>query len=453
MTTLFEERTLREIAHQALSAASGDEVEALVLARDLALTRFANNTIHQNMSITSGDLRVRVVTAKRVASVWTNRLDREGVAEAARHASELATLAPENTEWGGLPAPAAAARVDGVAEATASATPDQRARAAGLICDPAHGEGLRAAGYVSTTLGAVAVANSHGVWAHHAGTVAEAQAVVFGDAGSAYADRLHRDFAAIDAEAVSREAMGKARRAQGPRELQSGEHEVVLEPYAVADIVEFLGDQLTGLAIEEGRSFVGGKFGQRVTGEAVTFTEDPLDREGFPQPFDFEGVPTERMVLIERGVARNVVYDSQTAARNRARNTGHALYFSEAYPLPRHLRFEPGTKSRQELIAGVRRGVLVTRFWYTRWVHPLRTIVTGMTRDGTFAIENGEIAYPVRNFRFTQSYHEALSGVVAVENALKLQRLDLLSYGFNVGHHRVPALHLGSFNFTGTTQY
>ncbi|MGH7321846.1 MAG: TldD/PmbA family protein, partial [Candidatus Rokuibacteriota bacterium] len=282
-------------------------------------------------------------------------------------------------------------------------------------------------------------------------TVAEAQAVAMGDAGSGYADRVHADVAALDVEAVAREAIETARRAQHPRDAPPGTYEVVLAPYAVADIVEFLGGQLTGLAVEEGRSFVGGRLGERVTGEAITLVEDPVDPAGLPRPFDFEGVPSERLGLIEHGVARHVVYDSQTAARNAARNTGHALPTGTAVPLPMHLRLEPGTLSREALLASVRRGVFVTRFWYTRWVHPLRTIVTGMTRDGTFFVEGGELAHPVRNLRFTQSYHEALAGVIALEAALKLQKLDL--WDFDAGSTRVPAVHLGAFTFTGATEY
>jgi predicted Zn-dependent protease len=322
-----------------------------------------------------------------------------------------------------------------------------------LICDPSHDRGFRAAGYVSTTVMETAVANSHGVWGYHPATIAEAQAVVQGDSGSGFASRLHADVSRIDTEAVSREAIDKAARAQSPRELAPGDYEVVLEPYAVADIVEFLGEALTGLAVEEGSSFVAGKFGERVTGEDITIVDDPLDPECQPWAFDFEGALATPITLIERGIARAVVYDSQTAARNERANTGHAYYTSDAYPYPMHARLEPGRSSRAELIRAVRRGILVTRFWYTRWVHPLRTIITGMTRDGAFLIEHGEVAHPVRNFRFTQSYHDALAGTLGVERELALQRIDRFTYGFDVGYCRVPALRLGHFSFTGATEY
>ena len=450
---LLGEATLRGVTAKALRAANGDEVEALVLTRDLALTRFANSEIHQNMRIISADVRLRVVRDRRVATVWTNDLDDEGVAKAARDASEKALVSPENPEWGGLPGAASYPRTDDFDDDTAAATPERRARMAGAICDPAYERRLRAAGYVSTSVTEVAVANTHGVWAYHPATIAEAQAVVLGEAGSGFGGRLSSRVGAVEAEEVSREAIDKAVRAQGPRELPLGQYEVVLEPYAVADLVEFIGEALTGLAVEEGSSFVAGKIGERVTGDRISFVDDPLDPACLPRAFDFEGARAERVTLIERGTARAVVYDSQTAARNKARNTGHAYYSSEAYPYPMHLRIEPGSASRAELIRGVRRGVLITRFWYTRWVHPLRTIVTGMTRDGVFAIENGEVAHPVRNFRFTQSYHEALGTTLAIEKDLMLQRIDRFTYGFDAGFCRVPALRLGTFTFTGTTQY
>ena len=251
---------------------------------------------------------------------------------------------------------------------------------------------------------------------------------------------------------AAEEAITKALRAQGPRDLAPGDHEVILEPYAVRDIVGFLGQQLTGLAVEEGRSFVAGRLGERVTGP-VTLVDDPFDAAGLARAFDFEGQPSDRLTLIGDGIARAVVYDSGTAHRTGNRNTGHALFANSFSPAgAMHLRLEAGTKSREELIRGVKKGVLVTRFWYTRWVHQLRTIVTGMTRDGTFAIEDGEIAYPVKNFRFTQSYHDALMGVRGIGQDLSLL-LPAEAFGIQAGSQRVPVLHLASFSFTGVTAH
>ncbi len=450
---VFGETELRRIAQEALRQVEGDAAEAVIVARTGSLTRFANAAIHQNVSSLEATLRVRVVRGTRVATQATDRLDAEGIRAAARSASELARIVPENPQFAGLPAP----RPIGTApsafvERTATASPLDRAKAAKLVCDPARATKLRAAGFVSTNVQEVAVASSLGTWAYSPETTSEVQVAAIGDAGSAFAHRVSLDFGTLDVRGAADEAIAKAIRAQGPRDLAPGDHEVILEPYAVRDIVAFLGQQLTGLAVEEGRSFVAGRLGQKVTGP-VTLIDDPFDAAGLARPFDFEGQPSDRLVLIEDGIARAVVYDSGTAHRTGNRSTGHALFpnaFSPASAM--HLRLEAGTSSREELIRGVKKGVLVTRFWYTRWVHQLRTIVTGMTRDGTFAIEDGEIAYPVKNFRFTQSYHDALAGVRGVGKDLTLL-LPAEAFGIQASSLRVPALHLASFSFTGVTAH
>lgn len=451
--TLFGDAELRRIAERALKEAKGDQAEALVIARTGSLTRYANAAIHQNVTSREAELRVRVVIGHKQATATTNRLDDDGIRRAATAAADLARRAPEDPKFGGLPQPrpirpAPSAYV----QRTAEATPLDRARATKHICDAALAAKLIAAGFVATNVQEVAIANSLGVWAYAPQTHAEMQVAAIGDEGSAYAQRVSIDFGALDIEGGTREAVDKAARAQRPRDSESGSPEVVLEPYAVRDMVGFLGGHFTGLAVEEGRSFVAGKLGQAVTGP-VTLVDDPFDPLGMPRPFDFEGQPSERVTLIEKGVARAIVYDSNTANRAGARNTGHALPNNPFAPaMPMHARLEPGDKTREELIRGVKRGVLVTRFWYTRWVHQLRTIVTGMTRDGTFAIEDGEIAYPVKNLRFTQSYHEALQGVLGIGADLRLLVAGE-QFGLTTSSQRVPALRLASFNFTGATRY
>jgi predicted Zn-dependent protease len=447
------EGALNAICDKALRAADGDQAEAVVIARNAALTRFANAAIHQNVVSREAELRVRVVRGKRVAMVTTDRLDDEGIRRAARDASDLATITPENPTFGGLPGdrdlrPAPSAFV----ERTAEATPLDRARAVKQLCDAARAASLSAAGYVSTNVQELAISNSLGVWAYSPATTSDAELAALGGAGSAFAQRLSLDFGTLDVAGCAREAVEKAKAAQKPRDLAPGTHEVVLEPYAVRDMVAFLGSQLTGLAVEEGRSFVIGKLGQKVTGD-VTLVDDPFDPRGFPRPFDLEGQPSERLALIEHGIARAVVYDSQTAHRTGHKNTGHALPPNPFQPsAPMHLRLEPGDQTRDELIKASKRAVLVTRFWYTRWVHQLRTIVTGMTRDGTFAIEDGEIAYPVKNFRFTQSYADALGGTLGTGSELALL-VPGEQFGLQVSSYRVPALRLAAFSFTGATQY
>ena len=363
---------------------------------------------------------MRVVVGTRRATATTNRLDDEGIRRAAELASDLARRAPEDPTFPGLPAPRPIPSSPSAYVAkTAEATPLDRARAAKTLCDSATNAKLIAAGFVSTNVQELAVASTLG----YVGLLRRRPTPRRRSPRSATTVQRSRsasrpDVTSLDVDGAASEAVGKAAIAQHPRDLAPDTYEVVLTPYAVRDMVGFLGAQLNGLAVEEGRSFVGGKIGQKVTGP-ITLVEDPFDSRSIPRAFDFEGQPSDRMTLIEDGVARAVVYDSVTAHRSKAKNTGHAQPFV-GLPAPMHLRLEAGDKTREELIGGVKKGVLVTRFWYTRWVHQLRTIVTGMTRDGTFAIIDGQIAHPVKNFRFTQSYHEALGGVRGISKDLSL---------------------------------
>jgi len=447
---LWGEMELRRVCEEALQHATGDAAEAMVAAGSVELTRFANNTIHQNVASREASLQVRVVVGKRVGMISTNDLSQDGIARAAQSASEVARIVPENPVFGGLPDARAIAPASGAyVESTAEATPLDRARRVEALLRRARERKLTAAGYLSTSGTELAIASTKGVWAYSPSTTAAIEAVVIGGAGSAWAEQNATDLARIDVDAVGTEAIEKCVAAQGPRDLEPGTYEVVLEPYAVNDIAQFLGSSLTGQAVEEGRSFVAGKIGQKVTGD-VTFVDDPFDAASIPRAFDYEGQPSQRVTLIENGVARGVVYDSQTAFRTGAANTGHALPPNPfASSMPQHLRLAAGTNTREQLIREVRRGVLVTRFHYTRWVHQLRTIVTGMTRDGTFLIENGEIAHPVKNFRFTQSYHDALGATLGIGKDLHL----FAAGEWNIGARRVPALRLGAFTFTGSTQY
>jgi PmbA protein len=451
--TLFGERELREVAQRALRAAKGDQAEALVIGRSGSLTRFANAAIHQNVSSREAEVRIRVVVGKRYASATTNRLDEEGLRRASEAASDLARRAPEDPTFGGIPEPRPIPQAPSAYnERTAETTPLDRARAAKVLCDAAKAQKLVCAGFVSSNVQELAIASTTGTWAYSSETHAEVQIAAIGDDGSAFAQRVSPDFAALDVEGAASEAVTKAARAQRPRDMEPGTYEVVLEPYCVRDMVGFLNGHFTGLAIEEGRSFVGGKIGQQVTGP-ITLVDDPFDPQGTPRAFDFEGQPSQRVTLLERGVARGIVYDSGTAHRAGVPNTGHAMPPNPFMPSsPMHARLEAGDASHEQLVAGVKKGLLVTRFHYTRWVHQLRTIVTGMTRDGLFAIENGEVTYPVKNLRFTQSYHEAWSGVRGIGKDLRLL-VPAEQFGLTTSSQRVPALRLAAFTFTGATRY
>ncbi len=434
------------IARQVLSYSKADQTEVLVSAKDAGLTRFANSYIHQNVAETNSDVRVRVVAGKKIGVAATNDVSEAGLRKVVESAATIARFQQDNPDFISLPMPPARyAQVDAFVERTALATPEQRAQSVSVICKKAIDAGLIASGSFSTAVNEVAVANSLGVSTYFAATRAELSTVIMSGNGSGYADANALDVGDLDVETVATEALKKAQLAQDPVEVAPGEYTVIFEEYAVADFLTFLARLgFSGLAVQEGRSFM--KLGEKVVGDNISIWDDGLDRAGLPVPFDYEGVPKSRLSLIENGVAKAVVYDSYTAGKEDRQSTGHALPAPNTFgPMPLNLFMATGTQTKDEMLKSTKRGIWVTRFWYTRPIHPLKVIVTGTTRDGTFLIENGEITKPVRNFRFTQSYLDALSQVEAAGTTAKIVT--------GMGTTRVPALKINRFNFTGVTQF
>jgi predicted Zn-dependent protease len=266
------------------------------------------------------------------------------------------------------------------------------------------------------------------------------------DGGTGYAEGVSMDATTIDAAAIGREAATKARASDRAVTVAPGDYPVVLEEYAVVDITDMLGYLgFSALAVQEGRSFV--EPGRKIGSELVTIVDDGADQNGLPASFDYEGVAKQRVPLVEAGACRDVVYDSQTAARAGRASTGHGLPAPNPWgPFPLNAVMSPGSTPRDELIGGLDRGLLVTRFHYTNVVHPKLAMITGMTRDGTFLVEGGKIVGPVRNLRFTQSYLDALAGVSAVSSTRKAIK------GF-LGAAVVPAVRIDAWTFTGVTEF
>jgi predicted Zn-dependent protease len=266
------------------------------------------------------------------------------------------------------------------------------------------------------------------------------------DGGTGYAEGVSMDATTIDAAAIGHEAAAKARASDNPVAIEAGDYPVVLEEYAVVDITDMLGyTGFSALAVQEERSFF--EPGRRIGSDLVSIVDDGFDPAGLPASFDYEGVAKQRVPLVVNGVCREVVYDSQTAARAGRESTGHGLPAPNPYgPFPLNAVMAAGTTPREELIGGLERGLLITRFHYTNVVHPKLAIITGMTRDGTFLVEGGKLVGPVRNLRYTQSYLDALAGVSAVSSSRKTIR------GF-LGAAVVPALRIDGWTFTGVTEH
>jgi PmbA protein len=439
---------LRAVANVAIEASPADQTEVMIGTNESALTRFANSTIHQNVFEATVDVRVRAVVGTRVGVATTNQLAERSLVEAARQAFESARVAPENPEFHGLPTAQPIPGVSAYNEATAAYSPEQRARDVKGICDRALGNSVNAFGAWSTSAYELAVANSGGVWAYAPRTHASLKIVVMADTGTGYAERTSVDAGKVDVNGAGEEAVTKALRSRNPIELEPGAYTVVLEPYAVGTMLDYLGYiGLGALSVQEGRSFMAGHFGEKLVGENITMWDDGLDPAGVPVAFDYEGVPKQKVTFFDKGVAKGAVYDSYTAGREGKTSTGHALPAGTGYgPMPLNLFLAAGDADERALLAGIERGIWVTRFHYVNVVHPTQTILTGMTRDGTFLIENGEITRPVKNFRFTQSVLDALSRVEVVGRERRVLQDE-------VGGTCVPALRIRDFNFTSVTQF
>jgi len=422
----------------------GADAEILVEDLDASLTRFALNGIHQNVAESGLRLRLRLQRDGRAGVADLHGAAGEGAVDRLVAAAEEARRVAPRRDLAPLPPPAPDGTGHDAAwdDATAGCTPEQRADAVAVVARAAAAAGLEAFGTVSTTARQVAVLNTRGLRRHARTTVARVTAVVRGEDGSGYADRCAAGIDGVDVDALAAEVVDTAQRNQNARRVDPGTYEVVLAPYAVAEMLDHLAWVSFGaLAKQEGRSFM--RPGEKLMSDSVTIRDDAHDRAGLPFPFDYEGVAARPVTFVERGVCRDVVYDTPTAIADGVESTGHGLpQPNTAGPMPTHVAMEAGAQSRDELVAAVKRGIYVTRFWYVRTVHPLRTVITGMTREGTFLIEDGRVTTPVRDMRFTQGIVDALADVRGISRERALEVPDEGSATLS------PWLHLGHFHFS-----
>jgi PmbA protein len=448
-TTLKTQEDLYNLCWQALERCKPYQAEVLVISNNNALTRFANNTIHQNVSEINTTLSLRILVDKRIGAASTNRVDGAGLSELADRARHNAQTGPEDPQFPGFLQDAVYPQITALDPPTAELSPTYRAEQVRIVCLLAAEEDLNAFGAFSNGTNQVAVANTSGIFACHASTHAEFQIVAMGPDSSGHAHACAWRVSDIPVEALAREAIYKARLGRNPREISPGEYSVLLDPYATQDLIAMLNTHGMGAqTVLEGRSWMNGHMGQKVMDNQINIWDDGLDLAGIPVPFDYEGVPKQRVDIVKAGVAIAPVYDRRTARQAGVSSTGHALHPSAQSfsPIASNLFLASGEPNTDEMIRTTQRGLYITRFWYTRQVHPRGCVATGMTRDGVFWIENGEIVYPVKNLRFTQSYVEALSSVESIGRETRLLVSDYTGTAC-----RVPAVRLARFNFTGVT--
>ena len=431
-------RVLRLVGAQA-------EAEVTVTAGADALTRFATSFIHQNVADAVRRVHLRVALDGRVAEATANQTHDDALASLVRSAVEAARLRPVDPGWPGLASPAAAPAVEHWDEATAEASPSSRAARVGAFVTAAGG--LETAGFCATSGTTVAFANSAGQALAGRSTMAVLDGIARTPSSDGSGRSASARLADLDGTAVGAEASRRARESSDPSDLEPGRYEVVLSPSCVVNLLGFLAlHGFNGRAVEEGRSFA--RLGETQFDASITLADDVAHSRSVGVPFDAEGTPKRRVEVVRAGVTSSLIHDRRTAKALGSESTGNALAGAGALgPLPANLVLEPGSSPPGELVAAVERGLLVTDFWYTRILDPRTQVVTGLTRNGVWLIEDGRVVRPVTNLRFTQSFLDAL-GPGAVRGVGS--DLTLVGNGiFGIGAYAVPSLHLASWNFTG----
>jgi predicted Zn-dependent protease len=462
---MIDRDAARALLAEALGASAADAAEATLSGGALELTRFAENAIHQNVAERNLVLTIRSIVGAREGSASTNRLDADGIREVARRSEEAARAMPAADAVPDVAEPVAEpkradrdAPIDGApGAARAPWGPQERAGAVERIVARARAAGLTAAGYVLAAdgepgeygeIGAIAVANSRGLFAYHRAAQAMASATMMSGASSGWAFALARAGAPLDVDALAESAVAKAVAARDPKPLPAGRYTVVLEPAPVASLVGFLLCGFNARGFHEGRSFLGGVLPKRIGSDAFSLFDDYTHPMQAGKPFDEEGVPRRRVALVERGEARALVWDRRMARERGSEPTGHGLALPNAEGAAVACPVVPGVDATvDDLIRTTRRGILVTRLWYNRLVDPMRVIVTGMTRDGTYWIEDGRVAHAVRNLRFNE-------GVVSMLDRITGMSHETLTAASERSEPMVvPALRVEGFHFTSEASF
>ena len=447
---------------------SADEVEVIFNGSRFALTRFANNTIHQNVEEENSVVSIRSNFGGQTARATANQFDDESLRRAVTASENLARVqAPDPDLLPMADAQEACGRTGETPvappsrffEETAGITPSDRAEVVKSIVSVAAENKLTTAGIYSNSVSCEGIFNSRGLSKWHQQTAAEISITTLGGDSSGWQKSNSPDVRNLDPAGLARMAAQKAVQSAHPRELAPGKYTVILEPAAVLDIVGFMFWDFSGVAILDQRSFLNDRIGARLFGENINVSDDVAHPLQSGTPFDGEGMQRQRVKLVESGTVKQVVYARATAKKMKAsefaKKIGPIQPTGHGFPLPNEVgempmnivfRATENPQSLEQMIASTENGVFVTRLWYIREVDPYEKIVTGMTRDGTFLVENGKIKSGIRNFRFNQSLISMLSNVQEMSVPVRAsgeESFDMV----------VPAMKVREFNFTEVTKF
>ena len=412
-----------------------------------ALTRFANNTIHQHVAEHGVVVSIRTTVDGRTARVTTNRLEEDALRAALDDCLSLAASQPKDTQLLPMPGKQKYPAVQRFVPATASLNAEERARAVKRACEIAEHRGQVAAGMFSSGQNQTLQGNSRGLFASYRQTQAEFSITMQHDSATSWAKANSADIGQFDPLALAASAGEKAERAQNPIELAPGRYTVILEPAAVVDLVGFLFYDFSATAVHDKRSCLSERMGKPLVGKNITLIDDVYHPEQLGMPYDGEGMPRQRVVLVDRGTPKNLVYSRHSAKLARKTPTGHGFALPNEFgEAPMNLIIAGGKSSLQEMIASTGRGLLVTRLWYIREVDPYEKIMTGMTRDGLFLVEKGKVGQAVRNFRFNQSILEMLRNVELLGPSRR-------ATGEESFEMVVPPMKIANFQFSEVTKF
>jgi PmbA protein len=430
----------------ALASSTADQTELCLIGENLSLTRFAESQIHQNMYRADTTVYVRAIKEKKIGITSTGDLSEAGLKQAVLDACTIAELMPPDEDFDSLPTKADAPTITISDLEPAENTPQQRADAVGKIVSLCGKSGLHTAGAYRVTTESVAVVNSLGVEQYGVNSRSELSLTANGETGNAgWAIGYDHDPRKVHGELLAKRAIDKALRSVDPIALETGAYTVILEPAAVGQLLLFLAFMGFGAKTQyQQRSFMSGKIGEKITGDNITIIEDPLAPEFAGLPFDYEGVPRKQVTLIENGIARGVVSNTYYGKLLKTPSTGHALPPNNSYgPYPKNMTVAAGNATVEQMIASTTRGVYITHFWYVNFMNPMKTQVTGTTRDGTFLIENGKLAKPVKNMRISQSILEAFGAAEQISSTRELYPQYSVAM-------LVPAMKINNFNLEAT---
>ena len=432
------------LSEKIVKMSKADAIDVTINAGLNTNVRFAANQMSTAGSIVDATVAVQSVFGAKHAVVTTNDLSDEALKRTVEQAERLAKLAPDDPESMPELDPQKYVAVNAWFEATAGLTAGERAKAALSALEPARAAGdVTAAGFLIAGAGMTSVANQKGMFAYFRTTSANYTLTVRtkDGTGSGWAAADHPDWKQIDFAAVAKRAIDKARASRNPQKVEPGRYTVILEAQAVGDLVQLVGNYTDARTSDEGRSpFVkqggGNKIGEKIVDNRVTIFSDPADPQLLAQPFDGEGFPIARQVWIENGTLKQLYYSRFWAKKQGKQATGG----------PSSLKMSGGSASIDEMIKGTERGILVTRLWYLREVDPRTILYTGLTRDGTFLIENGKISHAAQNFRFNESPLFMLNNL---ETLGKAERLAGTEQG---GSIVMPSIKVRDFNFTSLSE-